>query len=273
MIRSMSSIPLLTQRHVLLIKPKQYSSMSFVSSILSCPTKTTTTTATATTKAVDEERVKHLLIWSRTSSFPSSISLLPSIRSFSVSSSGNGGNNNNNNNNNNNIAAAAAGRNDESPSAEAEEVVATQVEPQYVHPLSQLVLEHLQTTRYEWIQQHGLDRGLQIQRDGTFVLRFPSTTTTTTTTTTNEVSTNTNTMEDEPQQQQQQPSAGRIWTFFEPKERKHWLTVHRGDLVGRYMLQDNTKPAWHDGRSTPEKNTKRCRCHDRQNQYPFATRT
>lgn len=51
------------------------------------------------------------------------------------------------------------------------------VEPEkveYVHPLSQLVLEHLQTTRGDWIRQKGLDRGLSLQRDGTFVLKFPS---------------------------------------------------------------------------------------------------
>jgi hypothetical protein len=30
--------------------------------------------------------------------------------------------------------------------------------------------------------------------------------------------------------------------------------VHKGELIGRYMLQDNMKPAWHDDkRSIPEK--------------------
>lgn len=45
---------------------------------------------------------------------------------------------------------------------------------EYVHPLSQLVLEHLQTTRADWIEKNGLDKGLNLQRDGTFVLKFPS---------------------------------------------------------------------------------------------------
>lgn len=43
-------------------------------------------------------------------------------------------------------------------------------------------------------------------------------------------------------------------TSFDKEEKKHWLNCHKGDLVGRYMLQDNRKPAWHsDSKSTPEK--------------------
>jgi hypothetical protein len=43
-------------------------------------------------------------------------------------------------------------------------------------------------------------------------------------------------------------------TSFDKEEKKHWLNCHKGDLVGRYMLQDNKKPAWHsDSKSTPEK--------------------
>ena len=45
---------------------------------------------------------------------------------------------------------------------------------EYVHPLSQLVLEHLQTTRSDWVERNGLDRGLELQSDGTFILKFPS---------------------------------------------------------------------------------------------------
>ncbi len=42
--------------------------------------------------------------------------------------------------------------------------------------------------------------------------------------------------------------------MYEPDEKKHYLCVTRGGLVGRYMLQDNKKPAWHtDRRSTPER--------------------
>jgi hypothetical protein len=42
-------------------------------------------------------------------------------------------------------------------------------------------------------------------------------------------------------------------TSYDADEKKHWLTVHKGELVGRFMLQDNLKPAWHDANSTPEK--------------------
>ena len=44
-----------------------------------------------------------------------------------------------------------------------------------------------------------------------------------------------------------------IRTSYDTEEKKHWLTVQRGSLVGRFMLQDNLKPAWNDARSTPEK--------------------
>lgn len=37
---------------------------------------------------------------------------------------------------------------------------------------------------------------------------------------------------------------GRIWTSYDTQERKHYLNVHQRDLVGRYILQDNTKSAW-----------------------------
>jgi hypothetical protein len=42
-------------------------------------------------------------------------------------------------------------------------------------------------------------------------------------------------------------------TSYDVEEKKHWLTVHKGDLVGRFLLQDNLRPAWNDNRSTPEK--------------------
>lgn len=51
-------------------------------------------------------------------------------------------------------------------------------------------------------------------------------------------------------------SSDRIWTYYDKQERKHFLQVQKGDLVGRYLLQDNTKPAWQDDSSKtslPEK--------------------
>eukprot|EP00978_Attheya_sp_CCMP212_P048530 scaffold535582_cov55-Attheya_sp.AAC.2 len=97
----------------------------------------------------------------------------------------------------------------------------------YVHPLSQIILEHFQGERSDWIRENKLERGLTIQEDGSFVLVFP-------------------------QDEDTKEAPGKIWTSYEAKEKKHWLTVHRGELVGRFLLQDNLKPAWHDDpRSTP----------------------
>jgi hypothetical protein len=43
-------------------------------------------------------------------------------------------------------------------------------------------------------------------------------------------------------------------TMYEPTEKKHYLCLSKSKLVGRYLLQDNTKPAWHtDKRSIPER--------------------
>ena len=42
----------------------------------------------------------------------------------------------------------------------------------YVHPLSQIVLEHLQSRHGPWVKGMGLDTGLKLNEDGTFVLRF-----------------------------------------------------------------------------------------------------
>jgi len=107
---------------------------------------------------------------------------------------------------------------------------------EYIHPLSQIVLEHMQTTHSNWLQNSRLSTGLRINKDGTFVLRFPST---------NE-SVITNDDDSAPHDS--------IWTMYEPEEKKHYLCVSKGGLVGRYMLQDNQKPAWHsDKRSTPER--------------------
>jgi len=45
----------------------------------------------------------------------------------------------------------------------------------YVHPLSQIVLEHLQTSHSDWVSKVGLDAkgGFTLNDDGTFVLYFP----------------------------------------------------------------------------------------------------
>lgn len=84
----------------------------------------------------------------------------------------------------------------------------------YVHPLSQLVLRHLQTHCHDWICKNGLDRGLVLRRDGTFQL------------TSNGLS---------------------IWTLYE--DRQHWLVASLGrDDEQRFLLQDNTTMStWKSG--------------------------
>lgn len=99
----------------------------------------------------------------------------------------------------------------------------------YVHPLSQIVLECLQSDYSEWLLKHGLDDKLSFHRDGTFEIKFPKS-------------------PDNTPEKHQVESDSRIWTSFDDHEKKHWLMVKRGKLVGRYMLQDNLMPAWHSNR-------------------------
>ena len=44
---------------------------------------------------------------------------------------------------------------------------------EYIHPLSQIVLEHMQSQHSRWVEQSGLNTGLTVNKDGTFLLRFP----------------------------------------------------------------------------------------------------
>jgi hypothetical protein len=45
--------------------------------------------------------------------------------------------------------------------------------PVYVHQVSKTVLQHLQDRRSEWLVANGLDKGLHVNANGTFVLKFP----------------------------------------------------------------------------------------------------
>lgn len=120
---------------------------------------------------------------------------------------------------------------------------------EYIHPLSQIVLEHLQSHHSRWVTEMGLDTGLKLNKDGTFVLCFPGAGFGGFATNNDKGSVEESSAEGVPS-----PSNGSIWTMYEPSEKKHYLCVTRGSVVGRYMLQDNTKPAWHsDKRSTPER--------------------
>ena len=44
---------------------------------------------------------------------------------------------------------------------------------EYIHPLSQIVLEHMQLQHGRWVEKSGLNTGLTVNKDGTFLLRFP----------------------------------------------------------------------------------------------------
>mmetsp|Transcript_5609 Transcript_5609/g.11700 ORF Transcript_5609/g.11700 Transcript_5609/m.11700 type:complete len:179 (-) Transcript_5609:131-667(-) len=79
-----------------------------------------------------------------------------------------------------------------------------------IHPESQVVLEHLQGPWSDWTQSRGLDRGLKINNDGTFMLRFPR-------------------------------CNWRIWTFYDDVNEQHWLKVDTGDMFSRYLLRDRPK--------------------------------
>jgi hypothetical protein len=137
----------------------------------------------------------------------------------------------------------------------------------YVHPLSQVVLLQLQSDEcYEWMKRAGLDGHLTVHRDGTFSLETPPTTTHSNDTAdadTNNTSAN--------------PSS-RIWTAYDPDEKKHWLMYTRStggrDSNGnntfsedddrnavaaattptgvreRFLLQDNEKSAWNDEKTS-----------------------
>lgn len=122
----------------------------------------------------------------------------------------------------------------------------------YVHPLSQIILEHLQSNQSEFLAKSGFEiSNIQYRKDGTFALTFPNdTSTNNSNTSTHDTESNTINTRNEDDSVER----GKIWTSYEIEEKKHWLTVQKGALVGRYMLQDNMKPAWHsDKKSTPEK--------------------
>lgn len=97
----------------------------------------------------------------------------------------------------------------------------------YIHPLSQIVLEHVQSIPTCSKTFEINNESIEHHKDGTFTIQIIDSS---------------------------QHVQGKIWTSYDANEKKHWLTVHKGDLVGRYLLQDNMKPAWHsDKKSVPDK--------------------
>jgi len=114
----------------------------------------------------------------------------------------------------------------------------------YVHPLSHIVLEYLQNCRHEWIVKNGLDQSLIINRDGSFAMKAP-------------VASLSSSYEQYPAPTRRNTSSTmksiqsyvddhvtntvRIWTCYDEKDKKHWLTVRKGvTLRQQFLLQDNT---------------------------------
>ena len=154
----------------------------------------------------------------------------------------------------------------------------------YVHPLSQLVLEVLQSDYSDWLVRRELHHNsLTFHRDGTFEIKVPaqpqptpdetaegslsSVQLASSTSSRNSSSSSSSNRaavtaaaiaaSANPASEQQQSHRGtfnsqrtkpRIWTSFDEHEKKHWLTVQTGSLVGRYMLQDNLMSAWQGNR-------------------------
>ena len=115
---------------------------------------------------------------------------------------------------------------------------------QYVHPLSQIVLEHLQQSQSDFLKQYGLvENSLTFHKDGTFTLAFPSSDTTATPNTTND-NLNNNTTDTQQQESNNNKNKNMIWTWYETAEKKHWLSIERNEVVGSYLMQDNLKSAW-----------------------------
>jgi hypothetical protein len=135
----------------------------------------------------------------------------------------------------------------------------------YIHPLSQIVLQNLQSEEcHEWMTRAGFDSNLTVHKDGTFSLESSTTSSSS--------------------------ARARIWTEYCPDEKKHWLiyTSITGGYQSRtaddymdqaaevataltaeartttvqhkYLLQDNLRTAW-------QKGTKNSSAPDRINEF------
>jgi hypothetical protein len=106
----------------------------------------------------------------------------------------------------------------------------------YIHPLSQIVLLHFQTSCHDWIRSKRLDQSLVLHRDGTFTLERPAE---------HQLSGDSSSSS----------SALRIWTFYDAEERRHLLMVSMNQVRYQFLLQDNQLSAWQGfkRRSLPER--------------------
>jgi len=72
--------------------------------------------------------------------------------------------------------------------------------------------------------EKGLDRGLTINKDGTFAINFPP-----------EFGGHDDPLND----------SGRIWTSYDVDKKQYWLTVYKDTLLGRYPLKGGADASWH----------------------------
>lgn len=136
--------------------------------------------------------------------------------------------------------------------------------PVYVHHVSKIALQHLQEKRSDWLIGSGLNRGLHISPNGTFIMSFPA---------------------------KKGFDSGRIWcvfsqdsklfvfvfhvdatyiyltyilfmlilfifrTSYDTAKKQHWLSVYRQKLAVRFLLKDNQMLATqhHDSKITEKK--------------------
>jgi hypothetical protein len=132
----------------------------------------------------------------------------------------------------------------------------------YVHPLSQIVLNHFQMNYHEWIRSKRLDQNLIVNSDGSFVLSSPSDdspafSSPTAATTNRRIVLNPNNNGRIRCDMQSSTSGASvpatnpisIWTNYDMNERKYWLyfsIMKNGALQkhSQYLLQDERIAPW-----------------------------
>mmetsp|Transcript_16741 Transcript_16741/g.25297 ORF Transcript_16741/g.25297 Transcript_16741/m.25297 type:complete len:157 (-) Transcript_16741:253-723(-) len=85
--------------------------------------------------------------------------------------------------------------------------------PVYTHFLSKSILEHLQNEKSDWVRSHGLQYGLNLNSNGTFVLRFPPS--------------------------NGQRETGHIWTSYDSSKKQHWISLYKNGSMYRHLIKDN----------------------------------
>jgi hypothetical protein len=120
-----------------------------------------------------------------------------------------------------------------------------QFNPVYVHHVSRVALEHLQSSpQCKFLIEKGLDSRLNIHPNGTFTLTFPPL--------------DEHRHEDDADRSKSSASSatansssdgGKIWTSYDPPRKQHWLSVYRHKLAVRFLLKDHNTNEHQAGRS------------------------